>query len=332
MKKYLLMLLAATTLSLGFTSCGSDDEEVKPTTENKDQQGNNDDKNQQGNNEGENQNGQSDVQTADFDFSSLIGLNVRQLIEKLGEPTQFFDGIYFFEFANNQKIEAITVLVNPENNQVYTVMEDLAENAYALKDLTDYFDKKYTFYTLEANDGNEEEGIEPEDVYYYGNTKNEEDATLSIAVSSKGSIAYTDPKNTPAIPEGSTAFDAMNPEELISFLGADFNELQEQFGNPFSEVFGMLYASSENSEWINAISVSVNEGIVKSVSLFFEAEPQAVLNFFRNHRWQIQEIEAEEEEEEGPAYLIIKGNIYVHYDGIEMATAIMAGSMDEIDD
>lgn len=302
MKKYFLMLLAASTLCLGFTACG-DDEEVTPKTDNN------------GGNKGDNgNNGNQGNQDAEsFDYAEAIGMNMRQIIAKYGEPTMGQGTFYAYQFQN-KKVASITLVLNPENQQVYNVMEILSENAYTAEEILNYFAGKYTFYGEETYPGDEELEDESSVARTYGNAQKGEDATLLITVTygaGEMSIAYVNPKNAPVNESGSLA--DLEPMDIIGFIGQSFEDIDETYEGAFSNQQGMIYASCEDNDWLNGLVLNVDEeGIVTGLTFFFDVETAEVLNYFRGEGWEISDGEVTED---GPTYLIVKGDITIDFDG-----------------
>jgi len=305
MKKYFLMLLAASTLCLGFTACG-DDEEVTPKTDNNGgNKGNNGNNGNQGNQDAES-----------FDYAEAIGMNMRQIIAKYGEPTMGQGTFYAYQFQN-QKVASITLVLNPENQQVYNIMEILSENAYTAEEILNYFAGKYTFYGVETFPGDEELEEESSVSRTYGNAQKGEDATLLITVTYGGgeiSIAYVNPKNAPVNESGSLA--DLEPMDIIGFIGQSFEDIDEAYEGAFSNQQGMIYSGCEDNDWLNGLMLTVNEeGVVTGLTCFFDVETGDVLDYFRGEGWEITEGEVTEE---GPSYLIEKDGITIDFDG-EMA-------------
>ena len=302
MKKYFLMLLAASTLCLGFTACG-DDEEVTPKTDNN------------GGNKGDNGNNgnQGNQDTESFDYAEVIGMNMRQIIAKYGEPTMGQGTFYAYQFQN-QKVSSLTLVLNPENQQVYNIIEILSENAYTAQEIQNYFAGKYTFYGEETFQGDEELEEEATVARTYGNAQKAEDATLLITVTygaGEMSIAYVNPKNAPVNESGSLA--DLEPIDIIGFIGQSFEDIDEEYEGAFSDLQGMIYASCEDNDWLNGLVLDVDEeGIVTGLTFFFDVETAEVLNYFRGEGWEISDGEVTED---GPTYLIVKGDITIDFDG-----------------
>lgn len=304
MKKYFLMLLAATTLSLGFTACG-DDEEVTPNTNNT---GGN-----QGNNG--NQGNQEDQEIAGIDYSAAIGMNARQIIAKYGEPTMGEGSFYAYMFQN-QKVASVSLVLNPENQQVYNIIEVLSENAFETEKVLAYFAGKYTFYGEETFPGDAELGDEASVSRTYGNTQKAEDATLLITISygaGEMSISYVNPKNAPVNPSGDEALAELEPADFIDFIGQSWEDIDEAYEGAFYETQGMIYSDCEGNDWLNGLALTVNEeGVVTGLACVFDVEPAEVLNYFRGEGWEITEGEVIDEE---PTYLIEKDGITINFDG-----------------
>lgn len=306
MKKFYLMLLAATTLSFGFTACGNDDEDNTPKKETNNGQGEN---NQGDNGKTDNGNGETEG-TAAFDYSEAIGMNVNQILAKYGEPSMNFETFYSYSFTN-QKVSSVTLMLNADNQQVYNVMEILTEGAYTAEELQAYFGKKYTFYLKEDIPGDEEEGIAPSASYTYGNTEKQEDATLVITVSGNSSISYENPKNTPADVPGEEPFEEFSPIDVIGFIGQSWADIEEDYEEAFMEMgAAMQYASCGDNDWMSGFALTLTENLVTSISIFFDdgLETSEILDFFREEGWAVRDT-GETNEDEGPIYEIVKDNI-----------------------
>ena len=299
------MLLAATTLSFGFTACGNDDEDNAPKKETNNGQG----ENNQGNN-GQNDNGNGEaVATAAYDYAEAIGMNVNQLLAKYGEPSMSFGTFYSFTFTN-QKVSSLTLMLNPDNQQVYNVMEILTEGAYTAEELQAYFGSKYTFYVKEDIPGDDEEGIAPSVTQTYGNTEKKEDATLVIKVSGNSSISYTNPKNTPADVPSEEPFEEFSPIDIIGFIGQSWADIEEDYEDAFTELGEMQYADCGDNDWMTGFGLVLNEGTVKSISIFFDdaLEANDILDYFREKGWSVRET-GEINDDDVPVYEIVKDNI-----------------------
>ena len=306
MKKYFLMLLAATTLCLGFTACGNDDE-VTPNTDNTGgNQGNNGNNGNQGNQD-----------TESFDYAEAIGMNARQIIAKYGEPTMGEGAFYAYQFQN-RKVASVSLVLNPENQQVYNIIEVLSENAYTAEEIQNYFAGKYTFYGEESFPGDDKNEIEASVSRTYGNTQKAEDATLLITVTSRAtiiSITYENPKNAPAPKPEDEALAELEPLDIIDFIGQTWDDISEAYEGAFSNQQGMIYSECKGNSWLNGLMVSVDEeGIVTGLSFSFnvDIEPTEVLNYFRGEGWDVKE---DIDDEEEPCYLIEKGDITISFDG-----------------
>ena len=293
MKKYFLMLLAA-TLTLGFTACG-DDEKEEPQPEQE----------------------QKPTVIAFEDYSSTIGMSLNAMLQKYGEPSMNFGSYYAYEFKEGN-VSSLTIAVNPDNNQVYLIMEMLKENAYKAEDIQAYFASKYHFYAKTVVDADEEEGIPATVTYTYGNTENIEDATLVISVSDNSSVSYSNPKNVPEEQPQDASFDDFTPLDVFnSFMGEDIEDIMDEYEGAIIEIAGMYMGTTSDNEWLTGFALSVGEdGSVTSITLFFDEglEDSDIIDYFTANGWTCTQ-NGEADEEGFIPYVFTKDNMTINYQG-----------------
>jgi len=275
MKKYLLMLLAATTLSLGFTACGDDDDESSnPSTP------------------------EQTEQLINFeDYSTTIGSTYQSMLSKLGEPGMSFGSYYVYTYEQGN-VQSLMIGVNPANNLVYQVMEVMAENVYEAKDIRAYFASKYKAYDPLISDFEDEETgeISKDTTYVYGNTEKMDDATLVITVDGNEAVTYTNPQNVP-VEEEVSGLVGTTPEEAASFLGADINDLIEEYGDVFEDLGGMYMINVDESEYLMTFALMVEDNIVTSVILLFNEDisDEDIVNYYQSLGYTVQNTGVDEE-------------------------------------
>ena len=291
MKKYLLTLLAA-ALCLGFTACGDDEkEEPQPQPE-----------------------PEPEVVTFD-DYSSAIGMSLNTMLQKYGEPAMNFGTFYAYTYEQGN-VTGLTFLVNPENNQVYSVFESLKEGAYETVDIRTYFASKYFYYGAEETPADEEEGIPASVTYLYGNTKDVDEATVVITVSGNTSVTYTNPKNVPEEVEADD-FGSISPMEVIStFLGQDINDLIDEYGDALMAVGEMYMGNTSDNDYLESFAVTPVDDTVALVILLFseDLEDADIIEYFTSNGFTATST-GHVDEEGYEEYYITNGTIDIVYQG-----------------
>ena len=290
MKKYLLMLLAATSVSLAFTSCSKDDKEEE---------------------------GPQTPELIKFeDYSSAVDMTVQAMLKKYGEPAMSFGGYYMYTYETGN-VSGLTFIVNEENNQVYSVMEALNDNAYKAEDIQAYFADKYTLYSKSMTEAYEEEGIAAMPVCIYGNAKEADKATLVITVTGNVNVTYINPKNEPA-PVEAAGFDDITPTELVMmFYGQDIEDVLDEYGDTFTEIMPDVYmAVAGDNAYMDSFTLNVEEGFVTSFTILFNdgLEEDDIFNFYRENGYTVTAT-GNVDEEDFAEYLITNGVISVLYQG-----------------
>lgn len=207
------------------------------------------------------------------DYSTLIGTSYSEMFRQYGEPTMSFGYFYMYEqVAPN--VDALTISINPDNQTVYMVVEQLKADAYKEADIDAYFTSKFYRYGVEEYDNYDEEGnvIGTINSYNYGNTENQADASLVITLTSNQSVTYMNPLNLPAEPEGG-ALDEITPIDAVSsFLLGDFAEIEEEYPDAFSDFGGMYAYFMEENPNLMGVALTVTDGLVDSVILLYNEE------------------------------------------------------------
>ena len=207
------------------------------------------------------------------DYSTLIGTSYSEMFRQYGEPTMSFGDFYMYEqVAPN--VEMLTMVINPDNQTIYMAIEQLKADAYKEVDINTYFKSKYHSYGVEKTDEYDEEGnvIGSINVYNYGNTEDQAEATLLITLTGNQSVTYTNPLNLPAEPEGG-ALDEITPIDAVSsFLLGDFAEIEEEYPDAFSDMGGMYACFMEENPNLMGVALTVTDGLVDSVILLYNEE------------------------------------------------------------
>lgn len=292
MKKYLLMLLAATTLSLGFTACGDDDkEDPTPSTPEK------------------------PVITFD-DYANCVGIGLNAMMTRFGEPTMNMGTFYMYTLEKGSKTAMLTFIFNPENSTVYGVMQTLNDNAFKAADIKDYFASKYHYYGAETESYEDDETGEviEQVVYSYGNTEKKEDATLLIEYDGEISVGYYNPKNEPAEIEPS-GFADMTPEDVVNtFLGESIDDILEEYDG-FSSMGSTYMAFMDENDYMMGFALNVNEGEVASIVILYNEDlsDEDIIDYYKNAGYTITDTGEIDEEEGTPIYIFSNSNTRIVY-------------------
>ena len=182
------------------------------------------------------------------DYSTLVGASYSEMFRQFGEPAMSFGDFYMYEqVAPN--VEALTISINPDNQTVYMVIEQLKADAYKEADIDAYFKAKLYSYGIEEYDNYDEEGnvIGKINYYNYGNAENQVEASLVVSLTGNQSVTYMNPLNVPVEPEGGS-LEEIDPIGAVSaFLLGDVSEIEEEYPDVFSEMNGMyMYFMEEN--------------------------------------------------------------------------------------
>lgn len=240
-KMYLFLMLAATL----FAACSSDDDDkVKNPS------------------------------TISFeDYSTLIGASYSEMFRQYGEPAMSFGDFYMYEqVAPN--VEALTVAINPDNQTVYMVIEQLKADAYKEADIDAYFKAKLYSYGIEEYDDYDEEGnvIGKTNNYSYGNVENQAEASLVVTLTGNQSVTYMNPLNLPVESEGGSLEEIEPIDAVNAFLLGDVAEIEEEYPDVFSEMNGMYMYFMVENPYLMGIAFTAVEGFVDSVILLYNED------------------------------------------------------------
>lgn len=279
MKKILFMMLAAVL----FAACSNDDEEQnKPNP------------------------GPDPVEFADL--SSTVGMSYDNMLKTYGEPSMNFGGFYVFEETGDQKVESIICMVNPATMTVYSVMENLVEDAYKAEEINAYFASKYTDYgeqELDFDEEDMEEGVTINKTHLYGNAKEQEKATLVISVNGSSQVTYTNPALVPEEPEGPD-MSTINPRSAVAiFLGAAMKDLEEEYGNALTKIADGQYILNVDNEWLMAVGITVEEGKVVKVVLLYNEDltDEDIIAYYEKYEFTAIPFDGEEEGQVGYLFM-----------------------------
>lgn len=304
MKKILFMMLAAVL----FAACSNDDDEKnKPT-----------------------------VDPIEFsDLSSTVGMSYDNMLKTYGEPSMNFGGFYVFEETGSEKVESIICMVNPATMTVYSVMENLVEDAYKAEEINAYFASKYNDYGEQELDLDEEELEEGEIVaktHLYGNAKEKEKATLVISVYGNSQVIYTNPALVPEEPEGPD-MSSLNPGSAVALLmGAALEDLQEEYGDAMLKAGENSYLISVDNEWLMAVGFEVKDGKVVKVILLYNEDlsDEDIVAYYEDLGYKAMPFDGEEEGEVGYLFMNMStGDVFTYMNG--RAEFVDISNMDDED-
>lgn len=285
------MLLAATTLSLGFTACGDDDkEDPTPSTPEK--------------------------PAINFDdYANCVGIGLNAMMSRFGEPTMNMGTFYMYTLEEGSKTAMLTFIFNPENSTIYSVIQTLNDNAYKAADIKDYFASKYHYYGAESESYEDEDGeVIEQIVYLYGNTEKKEDATLLIEYDGEISVGYYNPKNEPAEIEPSGFVD-MTPEEVVNtFLGESIDDILEEYDG-FSSMGSTYMAFMEENDYMMGFALNVAEGDVVSIVILYNEDltDEDIIDYYKSAGYTITDTGEVDEEEGTPIYIFSNANTRIVY-------------------
>ena len=289
-KKYLFLMLAAAL----FAACGDDDDDnPNPTPEQP-----------------------SVIEFADY--ADVIDQNYSTVLRQYGEPSMAFGDFYVYENLNDGKVSTLSLIVNPANQQVYTIMEMLAEDAYKAEDIADYFASKYTTYSKEPVDVWDEDYenvIGTTYAYTFGNADNQEDATLVIEVTGNQSVSYYNPKNMPAEPSGSSSLEDMTPNEaVISFLLHDVEDILDEYPGVFTPAGDMYMTFMEENPYLAGIAFTPVDGFITTIILLYNEEltDEDIIAYYEELGYMATKT-GYDEEEETDIYTITNGAVLITY-------------------
>lgn len=250
------------------------------------------------------------------DYSSVIGMSYSSMIRQYPNPSLQFGDFYMYENPT-EKVENMTIAVNPENQVVYMVVENLKENSYKEEDIVAYFTSKFKSYGVEKTDNYDDEGnvTGQSNIYEFGNTEKEKDATLIITVQGN-TITYSNPQNYPDEPEGG-ALDEMTPIEAVNALiMGDLEEIESDYPDTFSEMGGMYVCFMEENPYLMGVAFTLDGGIVNSVILLYNEDlsDEDIINYYTEAGYTCQKT-GYDEEEEADIYTFTNGMFAITYSG-----------------
>lgn len=242
------------------------------------------------------------------DLSTTVGMSYDNMLKTYGEPSMNFGGFYVFEETGSEKVESIICMVNPATMTVYSVMENLVEDAYKAEEINAYFASKYIDYGEEKIEFDEKELEEGETLtspHLYGNAKKKEDATLLIQVYGNSQVTYTNPALVPVEPEGPD-MSTLNPRSAVElFMGAELEDLQEEYGDAMMKASENNYLVSVDNEWLMAIGFEVKDGKVVKVILLYNEDlsDEDIIEYYKEFGYTATPYEGEEEGEVGYLFM-----------------------------
>ena len=289
-KKYLCLMLAAALVA----ACSNDDDDTSNPTPEPEQ-----------------------PSVIDFaDYSSAIDQPYSAILRQYGEPSMAFGDFYVYENMNDGKVSTLSLIANPDNQQIYMIMELLAEDAYKAEDIADYFASKYTTYrkeTVDVWDEDYENVIGSTYAYTFGNADKEEDATLIIEVNGNQSVSYTNPKNAPAESDGSSSLDDMDPNDaVLSFLLRDVEDIEDEYPGVFTNAGEMYMAFMEDNIWLAGVAFTPVDGFVTTLILLYNEEltDEDIIAYYEELGYTATKTG---EGEDGDEYTITNGTILISY-------------------
>ena len=211
----------------------------------------------------------------------------------------------------------MTIAINPDNQTVYLLVENLKEGAYKEEDIVAYFTNKFKSYGVEKVEEWDEEGnvIGESKVYGFGNTEKKENATLLISVQGN-TVTYRNPQNYPDEPEGS-ALDEMTPIEAVNALiMGDLEEIESDYPDTFSEMNGMYVTFMEDNPYLMGVAFTLDGGIVNSVILLYNEDlsDEDIISYYTQAGYECKQT-GYDEEEELPIYTFTNGMFAITYSG-----------------
>lgn len=207
------------------------------------------------------------------DYSTLIGASYSEMIRQYPEPAMSFGDFYMYEQVT-PNVEALTVAINPDNQTVYMVVEQLKADAYKEADLDAYFKAKLYSYGVEEYENYDEEGnvIGTTNNYSYGNTENQAEASLVVSLTGNQSVTYMNPLNVPVEPEGGSLEEIEPIDAVNAFLLGDVAEIEEEYPDVFTQMNGMYMCFMEENPYLMAIAFTAVDGLVDSVILLYNED------------------------------------------------------------
>ena len=249
------------------------------------------------------------------DFSNLIDMSYAAMIKQFPNPSMQLGDYYIYENVN-KNVGELTIAINSDTQTVYMVLETLKENAYTEADIDAYFKSKYKFYGVQKLDTYDGGGkvIGKINVYTYGNTERQEDATLVIKLSGNQSVTYNNPKNEPAIPERPSLEEMTPIEAANTFMHTDVEDIEEAYPGVFTQTEGMYMCFIEDNEWLSGIAFAPVDGIVGIITIFYndEKDDQAIIDYYTKEGYTCTKT-GYNDEEEADIYTFTNGVFSIKY-------------------
>ncbi len=207
------------------------------------------------------------------DYSTLIGASYSEMIRQYPEPTMSFGDFYMYEQVT-PNVEALTIAINPNNQTVYMVIEQLKADAYKEADIDAYFKAELYSYGVEVYDNYDEEGnvIGTTNNYNYGNTEEQTEASLVVTLTGNQSVTYMNPMNMPVESDGGSLEEIDPIGAVNAFLLGDVAEIEEEYPDVFSQMNGMYMCFMEENPYLMGVAFTAVDGFVDSVILLYNEE------------------------------------------------------------
>lgn len=262
------------------------------------------------------------------DYSSLIGASYSELIRQYPEPAMQFGDFYIYEYLT-PTVEGLTVALNPDNQSVYMIVENLKADAYKESDIDDYFKTKLHSYGIMEQEEYDEEGnvIGTINVYNYGNTENEGEATLFVTLTANQSVTYMNPFNIPVESDG-TSFEDMTPIDAVAtFILRDIADIEEEYPDVFSQMGDMYMCFMDENPYLSGIAFTPVDGFVTSVVMLYneDLDDQAIVDYYTEEGYTCTLTGTDEEGYD--TYTITNGAISIEYVG-GRGEAFFVGELD----
>lgn len=250
------------------------------------------------------------------DYSTLVGASYSEMFRQFGEPAMSFGDFYMYEQAA-PNVEALTISINPDNQTVYMVIEQLKADAYKEADIDAYFKAKLYSYGIEEYDNYDEEGnvIGTINNYSYGNTENQAEASLIVSLTGNQSVTYMNPLNLPVEPEGGSLEDIEPIDAVNAFLFGDVAEIEEEYPDVFSEMNGMYMCFMEENFYLMGIAFTAVDGLVDSVILLYNEDlsDDDLISYYTEAGYTCNQTGTDEEGLD--VYTFTNGMISIEYSG-----------------
>lgn len=293
MKKYFYLLLAAAL----FVGCSEDDgDDVKDTgTEVPD--------------------GGQTQQSAEWDYTSCLGMNLMQALGKFGD-TPFMDmgtmKMYQYETG---KVESAMLIFN-DNEQLYMVSASLKKDAVTIDELKAYFGSRYVLvseieetYTPDNEDEDETAGdveeITSHSLSYVDNIEADQPTvTVNITIADASTtIIYMNPQMAPEEEEEPGTI-TMNAFALVdAFMGQNIADVLDEYEGLFTTVVGNFYGAAVTDDYVSMVGLVVTDGVVGQMRLFYdEVSDDETVAYYEENGYEIITLEPVVDEDSGESY------------------------------